>query len=691
MKIINILAFTLCFCIGGKLFSQSNTTLVDLLTKLRLAEHDTARIDLHIQLSDFYLSNEVNSEKALDHANLALILSENYNTKRREFLALDKIIRVYYEVKFDLNKALEYLNRAKEIDTTKITIADKALLFGHEGILFRAANDFEKSQRSFFKQLTIYENQNYETGIAKVNFDLAMLFFDQKDFEQALLYYEKALQKYISLNDIKGKIETLNAIGQTYGKLEDYHKNLSHSSDALILARALNDKLQLANININIGFAYLHLEKLVDALNYYNAALSIGDDLQNNRIIANAANELGNIYHKFCNEIEASDYFKQALSAAGKADSKSLKKTIFQSLYNFHEDYGRDSASFIYLKDLVAIKDELYNEERSTQLIHNQIRYETEKKEEEVKLLRENELKNKITIQTQRLQNYVLIIIIILALAASFLLFNAFKRKKAYNKLLELEVKKRTGELADSNAELKTFNTKLEQSNNELERFAYIASHDLKSPLRNVISFLNLIERKLKNTEDKDLKEYLRFATDNARQMYSLIQDVLEFSRVDEKQTLTEEVDLNESLMFVLQNLKDEMQSKNAVVFAKPLPRIEANSVHILQLFQNLIGNGIKYNHNGNPKVILSHRMDSTSHVFSVIDNGIGISEEYHNQIFQMFKRLHTKEEYPGTGIGLAICKKIIHNLGGDIWLESTPGKGATFFFSIPNASIHPN
>lgn len=149
MKIINILAFTLCFCIGGKLFSQSNTTLVDLLTKLRLAEHDTARIDLHIQLSDFYLSNEVNSEKALDHANLALILSENYNTKRREFLALDKIIRVYYEVKFDLNKALEYLNRAKEIDTTKITIADKALLFGHEGILFRAANDFEKSQRSF--------------------------------------------------------------------------------------------------------------------------------------------------------------------------------------------------------------------------------------------------------------------------------------------------------------------------------------------------------------------------------------------------------------------------------------------------------------------------------------------------------------------------------------------------------------
>jgi light-regulated signal transduction histidine kinase (bacteriophytochrome) len=143
--------------------------------------------------------------------------------------------------------------------------------------------------------------------------------------------------------------------------------------------------------------------------------------------------------------------------------------------------------------------------------------------------------------------------------------------------------------------------------------------------------------------------------------------------------------------MLVLQNLKDEMQSKNAVVFAKPLPVIEANSVQVLQLFQNLIGNGIKYNHNNKPKVILSHRMDSTSHVFSVIDNGIGISDEYHDQIFQMFKRLHTKDEYPGTGIGLALCKKIINNLGGEIWLDSVQGKGTTFYFSLPNSSLNPN
>ncbi len=686
MKMTCICAFifilSCVFCVTS--LAQSNPTLVNLLTQLRLAEHDSIRMDMHNQLSDFYIMHEANAERALNHANLALILAENHDDKRRELLALDKLIRVFYEVKFDLKRAMAYLNRAKTIDTSFITIADRGMLFGHEGKLFRAVNDFEKSQRSFFNQLTIYEKLNYDKGIAIVNFELATLFFDQKDFNQALIYYEKALIQYSALNDIKGKIETLNAIGQTYGKLEDFSKNLSYSSEALALARALNDKLQLANINANIGFAYFHLDRLTDALGYYNATLNIGEELQNNRIIANAANELGNIYHVLCNEIEASEYYEEALNAAKETNSKVLLKHIYESHYNYYDEYGQDSMAFAYLRKLMFLKDELYNEERSTQLIHNQIRYETEKKEEEVKQLKAIELENKLTIQNQRLQNYVLLIIAILFISIAIILYNSVKRKKAYNKLLKREVQKQTGELARSNSELKTFNVKLEQSNSELERFAYIASHDLKSPLRNVISFLNLIERKLKNPSDPSIKEYLRFATDNARHMYNLIQDVLEYSKIDQNDASLDEVDLNESLMLVLRNLKDQMQFKNAVVFAQALPTIEANSVHILQLFQNLISNGIKYNNSRTPKVILSHRMDSKNHVFSVIDNGIGISKSYHKQIFQMFNRLHTKEEYPGTGIGLALCKKIIDSLGGEIWLESAPGRGTTFFFSLP-------
>lgn len=688
MKITWSILFVL-FCLGSAAFGQSNPVLVKLLTELKLAKEDTTRMDAHLQLSNFYITAEANAESALNHANLALILAENNKDKRRELLALDKLVRVFYEVKFDLKQAMAYLNRAKAIDTTVLTIADRGMLFGHEGKLFRALNDFEKSQQAFFNQLTIYEKQHYENGIAQVNCELATLFFDQNDFLQALLYYEKALIRYSALNHIKGKIETLNAIGQTYGKLEDYSKNLSYSTQALTLAKAISDKLQLAHINANIGFSWFHLGELEQALDYFNASLNIGKELENNKIIARAATELGNIYHELCNENEAATYYEKALMAAQETDSKVLVKNVYESLYDFYDEYGQDALAYENLQKLVDLKDELYNEERSTQLIHNQIRYETEKKQEEVNYLKARDLENELTIKNQKLQNYFLLIIAILFISIAITLYHTVKRKRAYNKLLEQEVQKRTNELAKSNSQLKTFNTRLEQSNTELERFAYIASHDLKSPLRNVISFLNLIERKLKNHTDPSLKEYLRYATDNAGHMYNLIQDVLEYSKIDENKSSLSDVDLNESLMLVIQNLKEQIQEKNAEVYVQALPTIQGDSVYILQLFQNLIGNGIKYNQSNQPRVVLNHRVDSMNHVFSIVDNGIGISQNYHEQIFQMFKRLHTKEEYPGTGIGLALCKKIVQNLGGEIWLESKPEKGTTFYISLPKTTAN--
>lgn len=687
VKWISILFWGLIFC--SNIDAQSNERLYDLLTKLKLAEHDSSRMDLHTQLANLYISEEANAEKGLNHANLAFILAQNYKDSRRQLLALDKLIKVYYEVKYDLPTALNFLNQAKAIDPATITLLDRALLYGHEGKIFMALNHFEKSQSAFYQQLSIYENSNYEIGIAKVTYDLGMLFFEQNDFQRALEFFQIALRRYNLSDDIKGKIKTLNSMGKTFGQMKDFNKNLTYSSDALLLARTQNDKLQLVEINANIGYAYEHLDRPIDALGYFNEVLRIGEEIQNNRIIAEATTELGNIYHRLCDETKALSYYDRSLKAAKELDSKLLQKNIYETFFLFHDDYGRDAEAFYYLKKLTPLKDELYNEERTRQLINNQIRYETEKREEEVKQLKARELENQLTIQNQRVQNYALLIITILVLAAAMFLYNAFRRKKAYNKLLELEVKKRTGELERSNYELVSSNSRLEQSNNELERFAYIASHDLKSPLRNIISFLNLIERKLKRSDyqNQDIKEYLRFATDNAKQMHHLIQDVLEFSRIDRKDRATEQVDMNDSMTLVMQNLQEQMQHQNAIVYAQALPIVKANSVQVLQLLQNLIGNGIKYNKSNQPKVIIGHRADNSSHVFSVIDNGIGIDSDYHQQIFQMFKRLHTKEEYQGTGIGLALCKKIVHNMGGEIWLESKQGKGTTFYFSIPQSN----
>ncbi|MCP3933208.1 MAG: hypothetical protein GY705_29410 [Bacteroidetes bacterium] len=664
------------------LIAQSNEEIFSLVTQLRLAEHDTSKMDIYIKIADVYSS--INAEKSIANARLAIILADNHKDYRRKLLALDKLIQVHLELKYDLPAAMYYLNEAKAIDTIYLNILDQAMLFGREGKIFMVLDEYEKSQDAFFKQLTIYEALDNYLGIAKVNFELGSLFFLQNDFKQAQVFYKSALERFTKLGDLQGRVETLNALGKTYGAQQDYVKNLEYCIEALNLANTLNDKPLLVNINTNIGHAYAHQNRHIDALKNYLFALHIGKEMENSRIIAGTAKEIGDIYHQQCDEPNAYKYYDTSIEAAIESKSKILEKNIYQSLFEFHDHYCRDSLAFYYLKKLTVIKDNLYSEERSRQLINNQIRYQSTRKDEENKLLRAKELENRITIQNQRFQNYALLFVIVLVLGVTFILYNAFQQKKAYNKILEQEVKNRTGELEKSNMKLSTSNQQLEQSNNELERFAYIASHDLKSPLRNIISFLNLIERKLKNFKDEDIKEYLRFATDNAKQMHVLIQDVLEFSRISNEDTSLEPVDMNETLFLVLQNLQELMKVKKAEVQVSELPVVRANSVHLLQLLQNLIGNGLKYNQNETPKVDIHHKEGEKFHVFSLKDNGIGISPEYHSKIFEMFKRLHNKETYSGTGIGLSVCKKVVDKLGGDIWLESEPGKGTTFFFSIP-------
>jgi signal transduction histidine kinase len=659
----------------------------ELLTKLRLAHHDTTRTDLHLQLSEVYIAEKSDAERAIDHANLALILAQNHKDKRREFRALNRLLEANCALKNDLETAMTYLEKVKQIDTTGIPIADIATSYANEGAIFQSFNDFEKSHRMYLQALSLCEKIPDSKGVARVNHALGGLFYEQNNYRQALEHFNKALENFDRANDSKGKMKTLNALGQACGQLGDFDKNFSYCSEALLLARAVADVHEMARIHTNLGFACENLGKPAEAIGHYQAALQTGEETENRRLIAEAGIKLGKIYLRQNNEKEAGVLFLEALDAVEKINVLPLRKEVYETLYQYYERDGNREKAYEFLKLLTSVKDALYDEERTRQLISNQIRYETQKREEEVKLLKANELESRLTIQKQRLGNYALLAFAVLTLTVMFFLYDAFRRKKAYNEHLEEEVNKRTAELEKSNAELKESNRQLGQSNAELERFAYIASHDLKSPLRNVISFLNLIERRMRPIQDANIAEYLRFASENARQMHHLIQDVLEFSRVTQKDGENTPVDLNESLIMVMQNLKEDLQHKNGAVFAGSLPVIEGNSVHLLQLIQNLVGNGIKYNQSQRPRVMITHREDRSCHIVTVKDNGIGIPKEYHEQIFEMFKRLHNKEEYPGSGIGLALCKKIVHNMGGEIWLESEPGKGTTFFVSVPKVS----
>lgn len=238
------------------------------------------------------------------------------------------------------------------------------------------------------------------------------------------------------------------------------------------------------------------------------------------------------------------------------------------------------------------------------------------------------------------------------------------------------------------NKKLKNSNENLQQSNKELERFAYIASHDLKSPLRNIVSFVNLIERRYAHQFDENGNDYLDIIKTNARQMHHLVEDILEYSQTNNKELRKERLDLTKILLEITTQLQANENYVPSEVLFDEIPILNADPATITQLFQNLIENGLKYNDNDNRKIRIEFIQQKNRIYFKISDNGIGIEEDYKNSIFEMFKRLHNQEVYKGTGIGLAICKKIVDLYQGKIWVTSKIGKGSTFHIVLPNEML---
>ncbi len=230
--------------------------------------------------------------------------------------------------------------------------------------------------------------------------------------------------------------------------------------------------------------------------------------------------------------------------------------------------------------------------------------------------------------------------------------------------------------------ELQIYSKKLEQSNGDLQQFAYVASHDLQEPLRMVSSYLQLLEKRYVQNLDHDAQEFIKFAVDGAKRMHKLINDLLAYSRLNTRGNEFKGISTQKVLNKVLNNLEFFITEKNAMVTHENLPEIFGDESQIIQLFQNIIVNGIKFNVN-QPRIHISAWETDEHWFFSFKDNGIGIPQEHQGRVFEIFQRLHTKEEYDGTGIGLAICNRIIQRHGGSIWLESQENQGTIFYFTV--------
>ncbi|HRX82794.1 MAG TPA: ATP-binding protein, partial [Pirellulaceae bacterium] len=248
---------------------------------------------------------------------------------------------------------------------------------------------------------------------------------------------------------------------------------------------------------------------------------------------------------------------------------------------------------------------------------------------------------------------------------------------------LEARILERTTELEEKNQHLEVARASLLRSNEDLQQFAYVASHDLQEPLRAVSGYCQLLQSKLEDTADEDVKSFLGHATDGAKRMKALIDSLLDFARVETRGDGMELTDTGAAVAEAIANLGAAIEASGAQIDVPELPELIADRGQLVRLFQNLIGNAIKFRGDAIPQVEVAVEDQGEHWLFSVCDNGIGIDSKYAGRIFVIFQRLHTRTAYPGTGLGLAIAKRIVERHGGRIWMESQVGKGSKFLFTI--------
>ncbi len=245
--------------------------------------------------------------------------------------------------------------------------------------------------------------------------------------------------------------------------------------------------------------------------------------------------------------------------------------------------------------------------------------------------------------------------------------------------------------IKEAEGKLREYAVELERKNEDLQHFVNATSHDLRSPLRNIVSYLQLLERKNLNILDEDSRSMIGFTIKSVKHLNQLINDIYQYSVADSNDKPGETTDLNKVVQNVLSQFSSIIEEKKADISINHLPVLNLVPSHMEMLFSNLVGNGLKYNQSAMPKVAIECSENEDYFTFTISDNGIGISEEYSKKVFEMFRRLHSAEEYEGTGMGLAICKKIVESYGGKIWVESAPDKGSRFYFTLAKKAVKHN
>jgi len=699
--------------------TESQAKTLDSLLVLSKQDFSTdQKITLYTEISEEYL--KVNPVKALEYAkqvinwcndltdyqkqwakaqylagkaymfNSQLKLSQFHFNKALSFYAQSNDLKAYGNCLKDLGTIAYYQNQQEE--ATRL-YQEALLVFeqcgytlgaGHchlnLGNVWKMYAEYAEAMDEYLLAVKIYEKEKAALYSGMAYNNLGNIYFDIEDYKQAESYYLKAREFYQQTDNIRQNISlgiNLGLIAQETGHIEN---SLQWYEETLKLAQESSFPKQIPLLHNNQASLFLEQKELkkaeIQIKKAYEAAEKNGDELERHRALLNHS-ELA---------IQLGQYKQAAKSAesayewATQNKQYEITQIAAQNLETVYEKTNQHKKALHYLKIAHSIQDSMNNrggwQKVAAHTFQDQL--EQQKQKQELQQL-QTKLNYEAEISKQRFFTYFALAGLFISLLLIYIVYRSYRAKaKAKQELDAINF-----ELDAKNKEL----NKYIESNLQLENFAYIASHDLRTPVRSIVSFAQLLERSLKDRINKNEKEYIDFIVSYSKNMHLLINDLLQYSQVGTQKTKVEVVQPKLLLTNLIQQIEQSHKHQIEIQLdAESLPqKMHVDPVMIKQLFQNLIENGLKYTSpNVVPKVTVSAREVDGSHQFLITDNGIGIATEYQEKIFLLFKRLHHQSDYKGTGIGLSICKKIVEQHNGQIGVDSQPGEGSTFYFTIP-------
>ena len=585
--------------------------------------------------------NDNNLTKAHETAHDAIVQIEQVSDELRADLEANlyaSLVSIFIKQQ-DYIKSVEYNQLVLQYANAFGDVEKELMALNNMAIIHSLKGEYGEAMEYLFEALDRSKEINFRAQVAKSLINLGSIYAQLFNSQEAIKKYNTVLEEFTDVLEPTTEVILYNNLGNIHFESEDLNIAKQYYTQSLQAAQASNYSEMFAHLNAQLAKCAIKQEKLEEGVSYCKIASKLFNENPNLSGYQIHLINLGQIdFHQ--GKIDSAKWFlSKGLDQATKRDDRNMEIICFEALSNVYKKEGNFRKAVAYQDQYLEYSRALQLKKQNLQILDLEISQVIKDKQRRIEqLIKDNEYKALLLKQSERIA---------------------------------------------------TQNQALKEINEELRQYAYVTSHDLREPLRMISNFSNLLEKKYKNQLGEESEEYFQYIDEGVNRINTLLEDLLKYTTIGNAHVELSQVHLRDVIDIAKLHLKIKIEESAATFNIGAMPIVYSNQSLLIQLVQNLISNAIKFKKaNTTPTIKISSEEDEISYIISITDNGIGIPKDQLKRIFIIFQRLHPRETHEGTGIGLAICKKIVKKIGGEIWVKSTVNVGTTMSFSIPKVGM---